>query len=63
MWGGGPVGKNSVVFKNWRSLEKNTEREGERGRREKGRGGRWRDKEGGGEASSAYWKELGRHVN
>lgn len=26
-WGGGPVGKNSVVFKIWKSLEK--KREGE----------------------------------
>lgn len=30
-WGGGPVGKNSVVFKNWKSLEKNTEGKKERG--------------------------------
>lgn len=42
VWGGGPVGKKSLVFKNWKSLEKNTEKEGERGRRERGR---WRDTE------------------
>lgn len=28
---GGPVGKNSVVFKSWKSLEKNTEGKTERG--------------------------------
>lgn len=27
----GPVGKNSVAFKSWRSLEKNTEGKKERG--------------------------------
>lgn len=36
MWGGGPVGKNTVVFKNWNSLEKNTERKKERGGGERG---------------------------
>lgn len=54
---GGPVGKNSMVFKNWRSLEKNTEGKKERGGGEKARG-RWRDREGGGEASSANWSQV-----
>lgn len=36
VWGGGPVGKKSLVFKNWKSLEKNTERKKERGGGERG---------------------------
>lgn len=42
---GGSVGKNSVVFKNWKSLEKNTEGKREREGGERG-GVRWRDREG-----------------
>lgn len=41
---GGPVGKNSVVFKNWKSLEKNTEGKKERGGGEREKG-RWRNRE------------------
>lgn len=60
-WGGGPVGKNTVVFKNWRSQEKNTEGKKEREGGERGVDGEtYRGKRGGvaWEASAESWSQV-----
>lgn len=57
----GPVGKNSVAFKSWRSLEKNTERRREGEERERGR---WENSDGkkewdgGGRFQQAAWNQV-----
>lgn len=50
-----------MVFKNWKSLEKNTERRREGEERERGVDGeteREKRKGGGGETSSADWSQV-----
>lgn len=58
----GPVGKNSVAFKSWRSLEKNTEGKRERG--EERERGRWENSDGkkewdrGGRFQPPAWNQV-----
>lgn len=60
MRGGGPVGKNTVVFKSWKSLEKNTEGKKEGGGGERGVDG---ETEGKKEEGGGFCSKSGRHRN